>query len=115
MPKQGGVYRIALQDSKAATGKNNHWLGLVLQIDALNNSKLNTAIVVGITTNVQFAGLPGNVLLKKGEANLPEDAIVNISQLMSVNKSWFMDYIGSISQKKMTAVHNGIKLIAGID
>lgn len=46
--------------------------GLVLQSDVLNDSKINTVIMLSITSTMKFGELPGNVILRKGEANLPK-------------------------------------------
>ena len=50
--------------------------------------------------------------LKKGEANLPEKSIVNISQLFIVNKSDLSEKIGTLSKDRFFQVLQGIKLLA---
>jgi len=60
--------------------------GLVVQNDVLNDSKLNTVIVVAITSTLKFGELPGNVILRKGEANLPKRSVVNMTQIKTVDK-----------------------------
>ena len=60
--------------------------GLVIQSDILNDSKLNTVIILAITSTMRFGDLPGNVILRKGEANLPKKCVVNVTQIKSVDK-----------------------------
>ena len=62
-------------------------LGLVIQSDVLNDSKISTVIMVAITSTLKFGELPGNVVLNKGEANLPRKCVVNVTQIKSVGKS----------------------------
>lgn len=88
--------------------------GLVIQCDALNDSKLNTVIMVAITSNLKFAELPGNVSLRKGEANMPKSCVINVTQLKSVDKSSLVEKIGSLPDKKMEEVFAGLKLVMDI-
>jgi mRNA interferase MazF len=60
--------------------------GLVIQTDALNDNRLNTVVMLAITSSLKFGDLPGNVVLKKGEANLPKRCVVNVTQFKSVDK-----------------------------
>jgi mRNA interferase MazF len=51
------------------------------------------------------------VLLEKGEANLPKQSVVNITQVFTVNKSDCVTKIGSLSKKRMNEVLEGIQLV----
>ncbi|RZB33490.1 MAG: hypothetical protein SRB2_03966, partial [Desulfobacteraceae bacterium Eth-SRB2] len=61
-----------------------------------------------------IANAPGNVLLKKGEANLPKKSVVNISQIFTVNKSDLVEKIGTLSKNRILQVLQGIKLLTEI-
>ena len=54
---------------------------------------------------------PGNVLLKKGEANLPKESVVNISQVLTVDKTELVEYVGKISGSTADAVREGLYLL----
>jgi mRNA interferase MazF len=43
-----------------------------------------------LTSNLERAKAPGNVLLNEGEANLPKQGVVDISQIFTVNKSYLV-------------------------
>ena len=58
---------------------------LVIQNDVLNESRLNTAIVVAITSVPEFGKLPGNVIIEEGEANMPWRGVVNVTQISSIS------------------------------
>ncbi len=88
--------------------------GLVIQADALNDSRLNTVVMLAITSTLKFGELPGNVVLKKGEANLPKRCVVNVTQFKSVNKKSLKEKIGTLSAQKMDAVYQGIQLVLGM-
>lgn len=71
--------------------------GLVVQNDLLNDSKLNTVIVIAITSTLKFGELPGNVRLHKGEANLPKPSVINMTQIKTVDKLSLKDFIPNLS------------------
>jgi mRNA interferase MazF len=64
-----------------------------------------------ITSNLDRAKAPGNVLLKKGEANLPKASVVNISQILTVDKSELVECIGKLSSVAAIAVRDGLHLL----
>ncbi|WP_242052286.1 type II toxin-antitoxin system PemK/MazF family toxin [Phormidium sp. FACHB-1136] len=61
---------------------------LVVQDDTFTQSRISTVIVVIITSNIQLAEAPGNVLLPKGATGLPRASVANISQILTVDKNF---------------------------
>jgi mRNA interferase MazF len=108
--RRGSIYWINFSPGKGSEPKGKR-PGLVIQNNALNDSKLNTVVVVAITSTLKFGELPGNVILKKGEANMPKTCVINMTQIKSVDKDSLMEMIGSLSHQKMNEVMDGIKLI----
>jgi mRNA interferase MazF len=108
--RKGSVYWIDFSPGKGSAPKGRR-PGLVIQADALNDSKLNTVIVLAITSTLKFGELPGNVVLKKGEANLPKRCVVNATQIKSVDKSSLKELIGSLAKKRMAEIREGLKLV----
>ncbi len=60
---------------------------LVIQADSFNASRLNTTLVVVVTSNTAAAGLPGNVFLPASTTGLPKDSVVNVTGLVTLDKS----------------------------
>ena len=60
---------------------------LVVQGDALNRSRIATAVCVALTSNVKWASAPGNVLLSESATGLPKESVANISQMVTLDKS----------------------------
>ena len=85
---------------------------VVIQNNVFNESKINTVVVCTLTSNLKRANTPGNVLLKKGEGNLPKDNVVNITQIITVNKSDLVEKIGTLPSSKNKQIFEGIKLLA---
>ena len=88
--------------------------GLVIQNDALNDSNINTVIMLAITPTLKFGELPGNIVLQKGEANMPRRCVINVSQIKSVDKNSIKENIGVLSEKRMAEVYQGLKLVMNI-
>ena len=108
--EQGEIYWVDLgQPSGSEPGyRHPH---VVIQNNLFNASKINTVVICALTSNVKRAQAPGNVLLKKGEANLPKKSVVNISQIYTVNKSDLTGKIGKVSVKRFNEIVEGIKLL----
>lgn len=81
---------------------------VVVQNDIFNDSHILTTVVCTITSNLTLSKSPGNILLKKGEGNLSKDSVVNVSQIVTVNKSDLTDYIGSLPTRKVNSILQGI-------
>lgn len=60
---------------------------LLIQDDTFTQSRISTVIVVIITSNIQLAEAPGNVLLPRGVSSLSRDSVVNVSQILTIDKS----------------------------
>src|SRR4030042_6994622 len=74
---------------------------VVVQNNIFNNSRINTVVVCALTSNLKRAEAPGNVLLDKGEANLPKKSVVNISQITTVDKRQLIERIGTLPNDRM--------------
>ena len=108
--KQGDIFWVDLGIPKGSEPGYRH-PHVVVQNNVYNISKINTVVVCALTSNLRRAAVPGNVLLKEGEANLPKDSVVNISQIITVDKSDLIERIGSLSLSRMKQVIEGVKLL----
>lgn len=108
--KQGDIYWVNLAAPLGSEPGFRH-PHVVIQNDVFNASRINTVVVCALTSNLKRAQAPGNVTLNKGEANLEKESVVNISQVVTVNKSDLSEKIGSLSSGKIKEIINGIKLL----
>jgi len=111
--RKGSIYWVDFSPGKGSEPIGRR-PGLVIQNDILNDSNLNTVIMLAITSTMRFGELPGNVILRKGEANLPKRCVINITQIKSVDKTSIKEKIGTLSKKRMGEVHDGLKLVMTI-
>ncbi len=82
---------------------------VVIQEDVFNHSRIHTVVVCALTTNLNRAEEPGNVLLDAGEGNLPKRSVVIVSQVDSVEKGKLGGYIGSLSAERVDQVLDGLR------
>jgi len=80
---------------------------IVLQHDRYNRSRLNTIVVVAITSNRRYAPIPGNVRLSKGEAGLDRPSVVNATQIATVDRAQLRGKIGHLTTKRLLEVWDG--------
>ena len=111
--RKGSIYWVDFSPGKGSepTGRRP---GLVIQNDILNDSNLNTVIMLAITSTMKFGELPGNVVLRKGEANIPKKCVINVTQIKSVDKQSIKEKIGTLSKKRMDEVHEGLTLVMNL-
>jgi mRNA interferase MazF len=83
---------------------------LIVQANAFNDSRIQTVIVAAVTSNVLLAKAPGNVLLETKGSGLAKDSVVNVSQVLTIDKRLLTDRVGSISSALMAAVDAGLRL-----
>jgi mRNA interferase MazF len=86
----------------------------VVQNNILNDSNLNTVIMLALTTTMKFGELPCNIVLKKGEANVPKKCVINATRIKSVDKKSIIEKIGTLPKKRMDEVHEGLKLVMNL-
>jgi mRNA interferase MazF len=87
---------------------------LIMQSDDFNLSRISTVIAAVITSNLRLADAPGNVTLSKKESGLPKKSVVNVSQLITVDKTFLAEKIGTISAVKLKEVEAGIRLVLSL-
>ncbi len=110
---KGSIYWVDFSPGKGSEPKGRR-PGLVIQNNALNESRINTVIMLAITSNLRFSELPGNVTLSKGEANMPKSCVINVTQIKSVDKNSIKENVGTLSNNKMQEVEEGLKLVMDI-
>ena len=64
-----------------------------------------------MTSNLRLAKAPGNVLLDSGESNLPSDSVVNVSQILTIDKSFLVQRVSLLADQVMTRVDAGVRLV----
>ena len=87
---------------------------LIIQSDSFNRSRIATIIGVAITSNLRLAEAPGNIRLTKRDSGLPKRSVVNVSQMLTVDKSFLTEKVGRLSAVKMQEIEKGIRLVLSL-
>lgn len=87
---------------------------LVIQADSFNQSRIQTVVVVAITSNMRLAKAPGNVSLSKNKSGLSKDSVANVSQIIILDKDSLTEAIGVLDKLTMHQVDDGIKLVLSV-
>lgn len=84
---------------------------LVVQSDDFNRSRIATVVAVSITSNIRLAQAPGNVFLSHRLTGLPRDSVANVSQIVTINKSFLTELIGVLPLSTVSQVEAGLRLV----
>ena len=86
---------------------------VVVQHDRFNRSAIATTVVAAVTTNLGLAGAPGNVRLRRGEANLPRASVVNVTQIHTIDRMRLTERVGALSRDRCEQIAAGLQLVVG--
>jgi mRNA interferase MazF len=88
---------------------------LVIQSDRFNRSAIQTTIVATITGQLSRADAPGNVLLTAAQSGLPRDSVVNVSQLVTIDRSVLTERVSALGTTSMKKVDAGLRRVLELD
>ena len=108
--EQGEIYWVNLDEPSGSEPGYRH-PHIVVQNNVFNASRINTVVVCSLTSNLKRGLSPGNVTLKKGEANLSKKSVVNITQIYTVNKDDLAEKIGKLTKNRLKEILLGIHLL----
>lgn len=87
---------------------------LVVQSDFFNLSQIQTVIVAAISSNLNLMAAPGNVFLSASLSGLPKDSVINVSQVITVNKFLLTEKASQLSSAQMGEVEAGLRLVLSL-
>jgi mRNA interferase MazF len=87
---------------------------LLIQADAFTQSRIATLVAVVITRNLRVAAAPGNVLLQAAESGLRHDSVINVSQIVTLDKQTLDAQVGTVTARILAQVENGIRLVLDV-
>ncbi len=87
---------------------------LVVQSDEFNESAIRTSVCATITSNMRLAAAPGNVRISRRVTRLPNDSVVNVSQLITLDKSLLTEKVSRLPAESLREVEAGIQLVLAL-
>lgn len=86
---------------------------VVVQCDALNQSRVGTVVCVPLTSNLKWADAPGNVPLTARMTGLPKDSVANVSLIVAVDRRQLTECVGKLPRRQLDLVFAGIDVLFG--
>lgn len=86
---------------------------VVVQCDALNQSRIQTVVCVPLTSNLKWADAPGNVLLPPVATGLPRESVANVSLIVAIDRRQLTESVGKLPRRQMELVLAGIDVVLG--
>jgi len=87
---------------------------VVVQANPLNQSRIATIVAAAVTSNLALADAPGNVRMGKAESGLAKPSVVNVSQLVTMDRAVLTERVRSLPADVMRAVDEGLRLVLAL-
>jgi mRNA interferase MazF len=111
--KRGEIWWASLT-SPDGSGPGYRRPVLIVQANSFNESLISTILVAVITSNLTLAQAPGNVRISKSDSGLPKASVVNISQVLTIDRQFLTELIGALPGRIMDRVNEGLKLVLSV-
>tara|TARA_R110002072_G_scaffold112198_2_gene240992 strand:+ start:1741 stop:2085 length:345 start_codon:yes stop_codon:yes gene_type:complete len=87
---------------------------VIISSNEFNQSLIQTVICAVVTSNLKLENAPGNFVLKKSKHGIYRDSVVNISQLITLDKTFLTEQIGQLSAKQLMPLNEGLRLVLSL-
>jgi len=87
---------------------------VIVQSNVFNRSRIGTIIAVALSSNSRLAEAPGNVRLTSKKTGLARESVANVSQIITLDKTFLREKAGELNQKSMQLVDEGIRLVLAL-
>lgn len=111
--KRGEIWWASLPDP-AGSRPGYRRPVLVIQSNAFNDSRIGTVIVAVITSNLALAAAPGNLRLARRDTGLVKASVVNVSQVLTLDRQRFTERVKALPQNVMNGVNEGLRLVLAV-
>ena len=107
--RRGGIWWASLPDPQGL-GPGYRRPVVIIQSDSFNENRINTVIVAIPTSNLNLAAAPGNVIIERRVSMLSDDSIVNVSQVLTIDRSLLTEVVGKLPDRIMDTIDDGLCL-----
>ena len=87
---------------------------VIVQANSFNKSRISTVLVATITSNISLANAPGNIRISKTDSGLSKPSVLNISQVITVDRSILTKRVKMLPGRVLARVDEGLKLVLGL-
>ena len=111
--KRGEIWWASLPEPRGS-GPGYRRPVLIIQTNEFNRSAIRTVIVAAITSNRSLAAAPGNVELPTRGTGLNVISVVNVSQVVTLDKNFLTQRVGLVPTSAMRRIENGLRLVLAL-
>ena len=111
--KKGEVWWASLDEPRGSEPGYRRPV-VIISASGFNQSKIKTVIVAVITSNLNLANAPGNFSISKKDSGLSKVSVVNVSQLLTIDKLFLSEKVKKLPANKLLALNEGLKLALSI-
>jgi mRNA interferase MazF len=87
---------------------------LIISADSFNESRINTVVAAAITSNLHLAEAPGNVQIPVRGTGLSRPSVVNVSQIITLDRTDLTERLGRLNPELLRQVENGLRLVLSL-
>jgi mRNA interferase MazF len=111
--ERGEIWWADLPEPKGSMPGYKHPI-VIVQSDRFNRSSLATVIGVVVSTNLRLADMPGNVELTPSQSGLPRRSVVNVTQIVTANRTDLIEMVGRVSIRKLEQIEKGLRTVLSL-
>ncbi len=87
---------------------------LIIQSDFFNQSRIHTVLAATISSNLRLGDAPGNIIISPRQSGLSKPSVINVSQLVTIDRAYIESKVRSVSKTVMQSVETGLRLILAL-
>lgn len=87
---------------------------VVISSNRFNRSRIATVLVAAVTSNLRLAEAPGNVALPEAATGLSKPSVINVSQLLAVDRTLLDARIGAVPSPQLRGLDEGLRLVLAL-
>lgn len=111
--KRGEIWWASMGEPRGSE-PGYHRPVIIISSNDFNQSLIQTVIVAVVTSNLHLVDAPGNFKITKKHSSLNKDSVVNVSQLITLDKTFLTEKVGKLNSKNINFLNEGIKLVLGV-
>ena len=111
--RRGEIWWASLPDPQGS-GPGYRRPVVIIQSDSFNESRINTVIVAILTSNLNLAAAPGNVIIAQRVSTLSADSTVNVSQVLTIDRSLLTEVVSKLPNMIMDTIDDGLRIVMNL-
>lgn len=111
--RRGEVWWASLSEP-AGAGPGYRRPVVIVQANEFNESSIRTVVVAAITSNLRRAAAPGNVFCRPRDTGLPRESVINVSQVLTVDKRLLTERVSSLPARVMSELDAGLRQVLAL-